>query len=266
MVRTAPPEHRRLPVAAKLVLFVLLPLVIVVALVAAVASAVPLLVAAPVSLDLRAEAGAVVRVEVPDARIDVEAGSADEVAVEVTGTYSGPEPDLEVETVGDETRVEGGCPPAPFSRCALQLQVSVPESSELIVRGTNGQVTVTGLSGAVDVETRNGRLDVDDASGPLTLTTTNGAIRLTDGASERVTARTTNGGVELDFMEAPGVVEAETTNGGITVRVPDDGEDYFVDARTTNGSVDDAGVPSDRTAERTITARTTNGGITVERR
>jgi DUF4097 and DUF4098 domain-containing protein YvlB len=60
-------------------------------------------------------------------------------------------------------------------------------------------------------------------------------------------------------------VEAESTNGGITIQVPDDGEEYAVDAETTNGPIDDDDVGSNATAERTITARTTNGGITLER-
>ncbi len=106
---------------------------------------------------------------------------------------------------------------------------------------------------------------MEDVTGPLTLVTTNGAIELTDASSARVTARTTNGSIDLEFSDAPSVVEAESTNGAVAIRVPDDGEDYFVEARTTNGSIDDEELRSDRTAERTITARTTNGGITLER-
>src|ERR671927_947554 len=48
MVQTAPPEHGRLSLAAKLVLFVLLPLVFVVAVGAAVVAAVPVFAGTPV--------------------------------------------------------------------------------------------------------------------------------------------------------------------------------------------------------------------------
>lgn len=265
MVQTAPPEHRRLSLAAKLVLFVLLPLVFVVAVGAAVVAAVPVFAGTPVAEDYRADAGSDVRIDVPNARIDVEAGEGAEVLVSMSGSYSGPRPGLEVQTVGDETRVEGGCPRVPFTRCDLRLEVQMPSGSNLTIRGTNGQMSVSGLEGAVDVETNNGRVDVEHVSGPLILGTTNGAIRLEDGRSERVSARTTNGGVELDFAAPPSVVEAESTNGGITVRVPDDGEQYFVDADTTNGGIDDEDLQSERTADRTITVRTTNGGITLDR-
>lgn len=266
MVQVAPPEHRRLSTGAKLVLFVLLPVLILAVLVAGVVTAVPLLVGRPFSQDYRADAGAAVRIEVENARIDVAPGSTEEVTVEVTGSYSGSRPEFQVGTAGDETRIEGGCRGGILVRCDLRLLVAVPASSDIIVRGTNGQVSVGSVDGAVDVETRNGRLDVADTTGPLTLATTNGGIQLEAVESARVTARTTNGGIEMDFAGPPSVVDARSTNGGITIRVPDDGEDYFLDTDTTNGPIDDDEVPTDRTAERTITARTTNGGITVERR
>ena len=77
-------------------------------------------------------------------------------------------------------------------------------------------------------------------------------------------ATTTNGSVELAFTDAPDAVDASSTNGSITVRVPVSGVSYLVSAQTTNGSVDSDTVPSDSTSRRSITAQTTNGGIAIQ--
>ena len=81
--------------------------------------------------------------------------------------------------------------------------------------------------------------------------------------SADVTASTTNGSVDLGFVDPPTDVVARSTNGSVTVRVPVDGLTYFVTARTTNGTTNTDSVPSDRTSNRTITAETTNGSVNV---
>ena len=67
----------------------------------------------------------------------------------------------------------------------------------------------------------------------------------------------------FDFRDAPEAVEARSTNGSVTVRMPAAGLAYLVDARTTNGNVDTGSVPSDPSARRTVIAQTTNGDVTV---
>ncbi|HWR85626.1 MAG TPA: DUF4097 family beta strand repeat-containing protein [Rhodoglobus sp.] len=260
---TDPNPRRGLSPALKAFLFAGLPVLFVGMLVLAVFAAVPLLSGAGVDLDYRAPAGSSVRVEVPDARLDFVAAEGDEVVVQVTGRHTGQEPELHVETVGDETLIEGGCPRQWFSFCSLQVQVELPPDVDLAVTGTNGAISVQGQEGALDLGTTNGRIELDDVSGAVTAVTTNGAIELREGAGERVSARTTNGGVDLEFSTPPTVVEARSTNGGIGIRLPDDGESYFLDAQTTNGGIG-GNVESDRRAERTVTARTTNGGITID--
>ncbi|WP_210505725.1 DUF4097 family beta strand repeat-containing protein [Naasia sp. SYSU D00057] len=255
--------RRTLPLPVKLLLFAGLPILFVAMIVAAVAAAVPLLSGTSVDLDYRAPAAPAVRVSVPDARLDFVPADGDEVLVRVTGRHTGPAPELRVATVGDETLIEGGCPRQWFTICTLRVRVALPADADLSVTGTNGAISVEGHTGELDLGTTNGRIELDGVSGPVTAVTTNGDVRLADGASERVSARTTNGGVELHFAAAPLVVEARSTNGGIGIRLPDDGESYFLDAQTTNGGVG-GDVESDRRADRTVTARTTNGGITID--
>lgn len=142
----------------------------------------------------------------------------------------------------------------------------LPAALPLNVVGQNGRLTATGLTGALTLETTNGAIRTEGSRGDLELQTTNGGIDVRDAGSRRVTATTTNGGVELDFLDPPTSVQARSTNGAITVRLPADRVTYRVDARTTNGEIDSGSVPSDPSSRRSITAATTNGKVTVEAR
>lgn len=131
----------------------------------------------------------------------------------------------------------------------------------------------------LDLESSNGGLDVQDVTGDMRLRTTNGGIELA-GVSGDVQGRTVNGGVtvELDGDRWTGRgLELQTTNGGVTLRMP---PDYSAElsARTVNGrlevdfpitvqgrlgkqveaSLGNGGAP--------IRVQTTNGGISLRRR
>lgn len=217
----------------------------------------------PVSLNYTAVGSPAVEVTVPNARFRVLPSTDDNVHVEVTGWRSGPEPELTVATTGDTTTIQGGCASIWFARCSIDITVSAPRSADLTLTSTNGAITISDLTGSATIETTNGRIDTRNLTGTLDLRTTNGAIRATGCDSDDVIARTTNGAVDLDFTQAPGSVEAKSTNGSISVRVPDD-VTYSVEARTVNGRVDTNDVGSDPKAERKITAETVNGSITVK--
>ena len=252
------PERRRLSPTAKVLLFVLLPLLLI----AAVAVAVARLWPTPLNVDFREPGASAVSVAVPNATIDLVPSGDGGTHVEITGWYSGAEPEFRVSTVDDETLVEGGCPRDFMSRCSLQMSIAVPATADVRVVSTNGAITASSLDGSLDIGTTNGSLRVAEATGELSLRTTNGGVHVTRATSSEVTATTTNGQVELEFAEAPTEVLARSTNGGIAVRLPE-GESYFLDVRTTNGDVRTE-MESDRFADRTVTAETTNGGITVE--
>ncbi|MCU1442555.1 MAG: hypothetical protein JWQ59_705 [Cryobacterium sp.] len=215
------------------------------------------------SFDAAAESRVVVTVR--NASMTFGPSPDDRVHVTVTGSYTGPRPTVSVQASGDETTITGGCRAQWFSPCSLRLTVTLPESLPLTVTGDNGRLSAEQLTGDVSLHTTNGAVEVRSMDGRLDLRTTNGAIAVADAASSDVTARTTNGRVELELSDAPDSVEARSTNGAITIRVPDDDESYFVTADTTNGNVDTDEVPSERTADRTITAETTNGAVTIER-
>ena len=131
---------------------------------------------------------------------------------------------------------------------------------------------------AIDVEARtmNGGISIADVSGDLDFDALNGGIALS-GVGGDVRGRTTNGGLRVELAgtrwEGRGL-DAETTNGGVTLIVPE-GYGAELEASTVNGGFDidfpvtvrgrigrtlrttlGAGGP-------TIRAVTTNGGVRV---
>jgi len=207
--------------------------------------------------------GTSLSVVLPNAEIVLEPSTDDQVHVRMTGSYFGTEPTLSARTEGGVTEVRGGCRSQFFSRCSVTVTVQLPRALPVTAVGENGRITASGLTGRVTLTTTNGAIETAGTVGRADLQTTNGDIRLTDTVSKTVNASTTNGSVTLEFVDAPEVVDAGSTNGQITVRVPVDGVTYRVTAQTTNGTVTDDTVPSDSTSRRAITAQTTNGAISI---
>jgi hypothetical protein len=259
------PPSRGLSTGAKLALLIGLPLLALLLIAITAVVATTLLGGSPINDRFDLDAGSRVEVTVPNAAMSFGPSADDQVHVIVTGSYFGTEPDITALTSGNVTTVRGSCREQWFNRCSLRIRVALPESLPLTVQGRNGRLVAESLTGPVALETTNGGIDVSTMRGDLDLRTTNGAIRMAGSRSPDVAASTTNGTVDLAFTRAPDAVDARSTNGPITVRVPDDGEEYFITADTTNGNVDTETIPSERQAEREITAETTNGNVTVER-
>jgi hypothetical protein len=218
----------------------------------------------PVDLAADEVPGTSLDVRVPNAAVTLTPSSDDEMHVRVTGSFFGTAPTLSVQTEGGVTEVRGGCRPQLFSRCSIRVAVQLPRSLPVTVNGENGRIEASGLTGRLTLETSNGAIQTDGTVGRLDVQTTNGDVSVTDAASRIVRASTTNGSVELTFTDAPDTVDAGSTNGSITVRVPVSQVSYLITAQTANGEVNTDTVPSDRTARRSITAQTTNGSVTVE--
>ncbi|MDH4197011.1 MAG: DUF4097 family beta strand repeat-containing protein [Candidatus Aminicenantes bacterium] len=109
-----------------------------------------------------------------------------------------------------------------------------------------------------DVETTNGNLDLRGEFASARVGTTNGGIVL-EGCRGEVRAGTTNGTIEVDGAE--GRIEVESTNGDIQIRnaLPKDG----LDAETTNGNITlNLAAPDKINAD--LSVRTTNGHIETD--
>lgn len=104
---------------------------------------------------------------------------------------------------------------------SVKYEVIVPVGTELdSVETVNGNVNISGVSGKVVAESVNGDLDVSDLAGDVGLSTVNGNIDAEFAQLEgqqRVKAETVNGRVTLKLPENANVeVSADTLNGGIS--------------------------------------------------
>ena len=101
----------------------------------------------------------------------------------------------------------------------VNFTVHVPAGVDFMGRTVNGSIDVRDLSGTVEAYTVNGDIDV-----------------ATSGYAE---ARTVNGDIDAAIGRADwdGTLEFETTNGSITVELPD-GIGADVSARTINGAIE----------------------------
>jgi hypothetical protein len=146
---------------------------------------------------------------------------------------------------------------------SVSYRISVPRKNDLDLRASNGGITIIGVSG-------NMRFD-----------TTNGGVRLQD-VGGRVNGETRNGGLNVSLSgnrwDGEGL-DVETSNGGVTVSIPD-GYNAELETRTVNGGLRidfPITVQGELTSRRGINttlgsggplirARTTNGGVTIRRR
>lgn len=166
-----------------------------------------------------------------------------------------------------EIRVDGGRIRADGPRVARRESWGVSYAVR-VPRGTDLQVRTT-----------NGGIDVTDVSGDIEFRATNGGVRLT-GVAGDVRGRTTNGGLHVELAGEGWTgsgMDVETTNGGVTLLIPE-GYDAELVTGTRNGGIDiDFPIMVQGRLGRqlrttlgdggpTIRAITTNGGVRIRRR
>jgi len=143
---------------------------------------------------------------------------------------------------------------------SVSYEVEVPSRSDLDLRAMNGGISVVDVSGVLRLETMNGGIHLESVSGDVVAETTNGGMNvLLDG----------------DRWQGKGL-DAVTTNGGVTVRIPN-GYSAHLETGTVNGGIDiDFPVTVQGRIGRRITTDlgrggatirviTTNGGVVVRR-
>ena len=144
---------------------------------------------------------------------------------------------------------------------SVSYDVYVPRRSDLDLRTHNGGISVESVQGRIDIDGLNGGVSIRDVQGDVRGGTTNGGVMLALNGDrwigEGVDLETTNGGVTIVVPEGYSArLETGTVNGGLRVDFPVTVQG-MVGRRisTTLGS----GGP-------TIRVRTTNGGVTLRRR
>lgn len=145
---------------------------------------------------------------------------------------------------------------------AVSYQLMVPHRTDLSLETVNGGIGIADVSGSIDFRAVNGGISLQGVGGD-------------------VEGRTTNGGIDVDLEgdEWTGAgLDVETTNGGITMSIPEDFR-ATLHTGTVNGGfeIDFPIVVQGRVDRRRLTtdlngggapirAVTTNGGVTVRRR
>lgn len=136
----------------------------------------------------------------------------------------------------------------------VDFVISLPRDRDVDVRITNGTVNVIDFEENINVKTTNGRVTIEDIKGEVEVRNTNGLVSLyeIDGNVEAVTTngrvsatnlgrhvtlKTTNGAVDVESNKVRGEWDLATTNGNVTMRIPQDSDISF-EGKTTNGSVD----------------------------
>ncbi len=177
--------------------------------------------------------------------VEILGGSVEEVTIRsVLRERHDGDAEASVEIDGDRIVIVGDCDHHWWDPCSVGFVVTVP--SEFDVR----------------VNTGNGRVEASGIDGDMTIETDNGAIEATALGGDAVVTETDNGRIRLAFDTAPLSVRADTDNGAVSVRLPDDGDRYAVDADSDNGHVG-VTVGTDPAAERHVVARSDNGSIDI---
>ncbi len=166
---------------------------------------------------------------------------------------------------GDRLVLRAGCPAFLSNFCNVDYTVELPSRMAVRARLDNDGARATGVHGGLDIRSDNGRVEVrggGDAGGVVVLRSSNGNVVATDLRAGEVDAHSDNGRVELTFLDPPGAVEATSSNGDVTVEVPDDGTVYAVDAGSANGS-SAAAVRTDPDSTRRIRVASDNGDVLI---
>lgn len=108
---------------------------------------------------------------------------------------------------------------------AVSYQIRVPRSTDLDIETRNGGIAIAGVDGRITFDAMNGGIALTDVAGDVRGGTTNGGVRVRLGGDRwegaGLEVRTTNGGVTLEVPEGYSArLETGTVNGGMRTDFP----------------------------------------------
>jgi hypothetical protein len=208
------------------------------------------------------EAVPVLDVELHDGSLTVERSAG--AGIELVGHLSEGlrSPDHSERVVGDRLVVRSRCDTFLSTWCSLDYTLRVPAGTDVVARVQDGSVRIAGVDGAVDARSSDGGVDVDGARGSFVAHSSDGSIRATGLDVTDATTSSSDGGIHLVFRSAPRSVSADSSDGSITLELPDTDHAYAVDAGASDGSVDTP-VRQDPRSARRIRAHSSDGDVTV---
>jgi DUF4097 and DUF4098 domain-containing protein YvlB len=119
--------------------------------------------------------------EIGKGSVKVAATDTSEARVEITGRDAD---QVEVRLDGDQLSVRGPRQRGLFGDNRLDVVVTLPEDSQLVVRTGSADITVTGTVGPSQVKSGSGDVEIDVAAGALVLETGSGDIRVEEAQAE----------------------------------------------------------------------------------
>jgi TolA-binding protein len=145
---------------------------------------------------------------------------------------------------------------------SVSYRINVPRKNDLDLRASNGGITIVGVSGNMRFDTTNGGVKLQDIGGRVNGETRNGGLNVTLSGSrwdgEGLDVETSNGGVTVSIPEGYNAeFETRTVNGGLRIDFPITVQGELTGRRGLSTTLG-AGGPL-------IRARTTNGGVTIRR-
>jgi lia operon protein LiaG len=194
-------------------------------------------------------------VQSENGKIEVNAGTDDEVRVQATlrGINA---IDYEVSQDGNTITVVAEIT-GWWSTAGVDITITAPINTDVELATSNGMISLSGIEGTGTLSTSNGNIVLENVKGDFEGSTSNGAIEI-DTVEGTGFLRTSNG--KLDIQRFTGEVDAQTSNGRISFsgNMTAGVSNRLV---TSNGDVDVEllGTPSVN-----LDASTSNGDITCE--
>ena len=145
---------------------------------------------------------------------------------------------------------------------SVSYRINVPRRNDLDLSATNGGITIAGVTGNLRFDTTNGGVKLTNLGGRVNGETRNGGINVVLSGSrwdgEGLDVETSNGGVTVDIPQNYNAeFETRTVNGGLNIDFPITVQGELTSRRGITTTLGSGGPP--------VRVRTTNGGVRVRR-
>lgn len=141
--------------------------------------------------------------------------------------------------------------------------IRISDAAQAVIAATDtGPIELAKLASTVEARTRDGSITMDGVAGSVTAQTDTGPISGTNLGGTHTAARTSDGSIMLKLSTAQDV-EARTTTGPISLRVPPLDGGYRVEALSANGPTA-VNVGRSESGSRSLTLVSQDGSITIE--
>jgi hypothetical protein len=203
--------------------------------------------------------------------IHVEGWDRNEIHVRAIVRGNARESDARAREIAGQVRVEAGSGrvyatgPEAMRRegWSVSYRINVPRKNDLDLNASNGGITIIGVNGNLRFDTNNGGVRLTDVGGRVSGNTRNGGLNVALGGNrwdgEGLDVETSNGGVTVAIPEGYNAeFETRTSNGGLRIDFPITVQGELTARRGISTTLGSGGPP--------VRLRTTNGGVRVERR